>query len=67
MAVYGPSIRAELGGMRKAIYRDFLIAALAGGKYKPAPEPEAIGMGIEYLQAGIDWLRKGVSGRNFWF
>ena len=36
-------------------------AALTGRQFKPVPEPEVIGKGLEHLQAGIYKLRKGVS------
>ena len=48
----------------KAIYADFLPAALKSGQFKPAPEAEVIGTGLKHLQAGLDMLRKGVSAKK---
>jgi hypothetical protein len=45
----------------KAIYGDFLPAALKSGQVVPAPRPRVIGHGLEHLQAGFDELKKGVS------
>jgi hypothetical protein len=45
----------------KAIYGDFLPAALKSGQVVPAPRPKVIGHGLEHLQAGFDELKKGVS------
>ena len=48
----------------KAIYIDFLPRALADGAYVAAPEPQVIGKGLEYIQAGYDIQRKGVSAKK---
>ncbi|OKL58467.1 Zinc-binding alcohol dehydrogenase domain-containing protein cipB [Talaromyces atroroseus] len=45
----------------KAIYEDFLPAALKAGSYITAPKPTVIGKGLEHVQAGIDLVGKGVS------
>lgn len=45
----------------KAIYQDFLPAALESGQFKAKPEPEVKGHGLESIQGGMDALKKGVS------
>lgn len=58
--------RVSAAGLRgnalgRAIYRDFLPAALEQGTFRPAPEPMVVGTGLEALQTGMDVLKKGVS------
>lgn len=48
----------------KAIYVDFLPRALADGAYIVAPEPHVVGKGLEYIQAGYNLQRKGVSAKK---
>ncbi|CAD6594524.1 MAG: hypothetical protein ASARMPRED_000587 [Alectoria sarmentosa] len=48
----------------KAIYVDFLPQALAEGTYIAAPDPLVVGKGLEYIQAGYDLQRKGVSAKK---
>ncbi len=48
----------------KVIYEDFLPQALADGRYVAAPDPYVIGTGLEYVQAGLDAQRKGVSAKK---
>ena len=64
MIVRGSSIVDQPHGLCKAVYKDFLPAALKSGQFKPAPEPEVIGKGLDHLQAAVDKLRKGVSARK---
>ncbi|OAP55386.1 hypothetical protein AYL99_10359 [Fonsecaea erecta] len=45
----------------RALWKDFLPAALASGQYKPVPRAHVIGEGLESIQAGIDRLKQGVS------
>ncbi|KAI9670380.1 MAG: hypothetical protein M1817_004423 [Caeruleum heppii] len=59
--IFATSVAAEPDGTAKAVYKDFLPAALASGQWKPAPGPKVVGTGLEQLQAGVDILRKGVS------
>ena len=47
-----------------AVYRDFLPAALAEGRYAAAPEPEVVGSSLEDLQHALDVQRAGVSARK---
>jgi NADPH:quinone reductase-like Zn-dependent oxidoreductase len=44
-----------------AIYQDFLGAALADGRFRPAPPAKVVGHGLEAVQAAFDIQRKGVS------
>jgi NADPH:quinone reductase-like Zn-dependent oxidoreductase len=46
------------------VYRDFLAAALADGRYQTAPEPNIIGTGLHCLQAALDRQRAGVSAEK---
>jgi len=48
----------------RAIYEDFLPAALAQGKYICAPEPHVVGKGLEHLQEAMDLNKKGVSAKK---
>jgi NADPH:quinone reductase-like Zn-dependent oxidoreductase len=51
-------------GIAEAVFVDFLPEAIAQGKYKPAPQAEVVGAGLESLQKGLDILRKGVSAKK---
>ncbi|HEY4124880.1 MAG TPA: zinc-binding alcohol dehydrogenase family protein [Rhizomicrobium sp.] len=44
-----------------AIFRDYLVPALAAGKFKAAPPPRVVGEGLEHVQTAFDVQRKGVS------
>jgi NADPH:quinone reductase-like Zn-dependent oxidoreductase len=48
----------------KAIWENFLPAALKAGSFVPAPRPLIAGHGLENLQAAVDLQRKGVSARK---
>ncbi|KAK3329981.1 zinc-binding oxidoreductase CipB [Apodospora peruviana] len=43
----------------KAIYEDFLPAALQVGAFVPAPEPLVVGQGLDSVQVAVDRYRKG--------
>ena len=47
-----------------AIYRDFLPAALAEGRYRAAPEPYVVGHGLQDVQHALDVQANGVSARK---
>ena len=47
-----------------AIYRDFLPAALAEGRYAAVPEPQVVGSGLRDIQHAFDIQRAGVSARK---
>jgi len=51
-------------GVGKVIYEDFLPKALAEGTYLAAPDPIVVGKGLEYIQAGFDLQKKGVSAKK---
>ncbi len=57
----GTLINDEVG---KAVYKDFLPKALAGGTYMAAPDPCVVGKGLEYIQAGFDLQKKGMSAKK---
>ena len=46
------------------IYRDFLPAALADGRYHAVPAPRVVGDGLQHLQRAIDLQRTGVSAEK---
>ncbi|KAN0096659.1 zinc-binding oxidoreductase-like protein CipB [Hyaloscypha variabilis] len=47
-----------------AVWRNYIPAALAAGKFQAKPDPEVLEGGLDKVQAGIDMLRKGVSARK---
>lgn len=51
----------EISGV---IYEQFLPRALAEGQYMAAPDSYVVGKGLEYIQEGLDLLRKGVSAKK---
>jgi hypothetical protein len=57
--IFGTSLKYN--DISTAIYRDFLPAALAEGRYAAEPAPMVIGDGLEHLQRALDVQRKGVS------
>lgn len=59
VTVFATSIKDnEIG---KAIYADYLPAALASGSFIAAPAPMVVGQGLEAIQGGLERLNKGVS------
>ena len=57
--IYGTTLKANEVG--PAIYRDFLPAALADGRYVAAPKPKVVGSGLDQIQRAMDLHREGVS------
>jgi NADPH:quinone reductase-like Zn-dependent oxidoreductase len=51
----------EVGPM---LWERFLPAALAEGRYVPAPTAEVVGSGLDAIQPAMDRLRAGVSARK---
>jgi hypothetical protein len=51
-------------GVGEAIYVDYLPDALAASTYIATPEPVVVGKGLEYIQAGLDLQKKGVSAKK---
>lgn len=48
----------------RVIYTDFLPQALADGQFVATPEPNVIGRGLGFIQAGLEAQRQGVSARK---
>jgi NADPH:quinone reductase-like Zn-dependent oxidoreductase len=60
--IFGSDLMAN--EVSRAIYEDYLPAALAQGKYIAAPEPLVVGKGLEYVQEAMDMNKKGVSAKK---
>jgi len=60
--IFGSSL--AFNEVSTAIYEDFLPQALADGRYRTAPEPLVVGVGLESLQQGLDVHRAGVSAQK---
>ncbi|KIL88722.1 hypothetical protein FAVG1_07970 [Fusarium avenaceum] len=48
----------------KAVFSDYVPAALEQGKFKAVPEAEVVGKGLESIQLGLNTLAKGVSAKK---
>lgn len=48
----------------RAVWKDFLPAALTSKQFRSAPPAQVVGKGLEDVQLAIDTLRKGVSGKK---
>lgn len=60
--VYGGDLLAnDVGAM---VYTDFLPTALAQAKFRPAPEPLVVGMGLDKIQEAMDVNMKGLSAKK---
>lgn len=57
--IFGTMLKAN--EVSTAIYRDFLPAALAEGRYIAAPNPSVVGHGVQDFQQAMDIQLKGVS------
>lgn len=57
--IFGTSLKHN--EVSTAVYRDFLPAALAEGRYIVAPPPQIVGDGLGQLQHALDVQRRGVS------
>ena len=60
--IWGTSLKHNHVG--NAIYRDFLPAALADGRYRAAPAPRIVGVGLQHVQRALDIQREGVSAEK---
>jgi NADPH:quinone reductase-like Zn-dependent oxidoreductase len=60
--VNGATLRGN--EVSKAVYEDFLPAALADGRYQAAPRPRVVGHGLEHIPAALDVQMKGVSAEK---
>ncbi|KAI0138707.1 GroES-like protein [Hypoxylon sp. NC0597] len=58
-SIFGTTLKDNFVG--KAIYNDFLPAALKAGTFVPAPEPIVVGKGLDKIQEAVDLVKKGVS------
>ncbi|KAL2438969.1 Dehydrogenase orsE [Exophiala dermatitidis] len=59
--VFATEILLQFKELGNALYHDFLPEALQSGQIKPAPKPTIVGHGLEFIQAGLDRSRQGVS------
>lgn len=48
----------------RAIYEDYLPAALAEGKHIAAPEPQVVGQGLAHVQEAMGVNPRGVSAKK---
>jgi hypothetical protein len=48
----------------KAIWQDYMPAALESGKFQAKPDPFIIKGGLAKVQDGVDMLKKGVSAKK---
>jgi len=60
--VFGSDLMANEVG--KAIYQDYLPEALEQSLFIPAPEPQVVGKGLQYVQEAMDMSKKGVSAKK---
>jgi NADPH:quinone reductase-like Zn-dependent oxidoreductase len=60
--IFGSSLKAN--EVSTAIYRDYLPAALAEGRYLAAPSPTVVGSGVSEFQRAMDIQLKGVSAEK---
>ena len=58
--IFGTSLKDN--EVSRAVYGDFLPAALAAGRFQPAPEPRVVGSGLAALQGALQVQKAGVSG-----
>lgn len=60
--VFGSSLKSD--EVARAVYADFLPAALAEGRYRAVPEPLTVGTGLAAVQDALEVQRRGVSARK---
>lgn len=53
-----------LNQLGSAIYNDYLPEALSKGAFKPAPQAEVVGRGLQDIQSAINQQASGVSGKK---
>lgn len=51
-------------GVGKAVYEDFLPRALANNSFIPAPDPQVVGTGLQFIQPALDLQKEGVSAKK---
>ena len=57
--IFGTSLKDN--EVSRAVYGDFLPAALAAGRFRPAPAPRSVGRGLAALQGALQAQKVGVS------
>jgi len=57
--IFGTTLKAN--EVSALIYRDFLPAALAEGRYRTVPAPTVVGKSLDDIQHALDVQRRGVS------
>lgn len=60
--VWGTSL--EYSHVGKAIFTDFVPAALASGQIRPSPQTLVVGHGLEAIQTALDRHHQGISARK---
>lgn len=60
----GAIVTQEDGRVARAVWGEFVPAALKLGVLKPRPEELVVGRGLYFVQAGLDRQREGVSARK---
>ena len=58
--IFGASLKDN--EVSRAVYGDFLPAALSAGSFQPAPAPRVVGSGLTALQGALQGQKQGVSG-----
>lgn len=51
-------------GLASSVFHDFLWEALRRGSFRPVPEAEVVGNGLECVQKAMDVLKAGVSAKK---
>ena len=60
--IFGSSLAFNEVG--KAVYNDFLPAALAAGTFVAAPDPLVVGSGLDKIQEALEVQKRGVSAKK---
>ena len=60
--IFGTSLKDN--EVSRAVYGDFLPAALAAGRFRPAPASRIVGRGLTALQGALQAQKVGVSGQQ---
>ena len=63
-SVFAPTIFHDYKDVGKAVYQDFLPQALKTGQFKPLPEADVTGKGLDHIQAGMTKNKEGVSAKK---
>lgn len=50
--------------LASSVFHDFLGEALQRGSFRPVPEPEVVGHGLDSVQGAMDVLKAGVSAKK---